>query len=41
MPISQCRYCYPPLRKSEIAAINEEHLISSPGMVPQHLRQDD
>ena len=39
--LTQCRYCYPPLRKSEIAAINEEHLLSSPGMVPQHLRQDD
>ena len=36
-----CRYCYPPLRVSEIEAINEEHLLTSPGMVPQHLRQDD
>jgi len=39
--LTVCRYCYPPLRKSEIAAINEEHLTASPGMVPQHLRQDD
>lgn len=36
-----CRYCYPPLRVSEIEAINEEHLTTSPGIVPQHLRQDD
>ncbi len=39
--LTKCSYCQPPLRVSEIEAINEEHLTSSPGMVPQHLRQDD
>ena len=39
--LTVCRYCYPPLRVSEIEKINQEHLTSSPGMVPQELRQDD
>ncbi len=39
--LTVCRYCYPPLRKGEIEQINQEHLVSSPGMVPQHLRQED
>ena len=39
--LTVCSYCYPPLRKGEIEQINQEHLVSSPGMVPQHLRQED
>jgi len=38
--LTVCRYCYPPLRKAEIEEINRIHRETSPGMVPQHLRQD-
>ena len=39
--LTRCGYCAPPLREKEYAEMNEMYLTTSPGMVPQHLRQDD
>jgi len=39
--LTRCGYCVPPLRESEYEELNEMYLTTSPGMVPQHLRQDD
>ena len=39
--LTKCSYCHPPLRVSEIEEINRIHQQQSPGMVPQHLRQED
>jgi len=33
--LTPCNYCIPPMRKAEIEAVNQEHLTSSPGMIPQ------
>ena len=37
--LTRCMYCTPPLRPTDIEAINAIHLTESPGEVPQHLRQ--
>jgi len=38
--LTRCGYCVPPLRVEELNELNEMYLTTSPGMVPQHLRQD-
>ena len=38
--LTPCSYCTPPMRASEYEKLNEMYLTTSPGMVPQHLRQD-
>ena len=39
--LTACRYCCPERRVGEIEEINLIHRTQSPGMVPQHLRQDE